>query len=106
MSFLERGLVWLSLFIVTAPMFGFLGTVWGMAVAFDAIAAAGDISPTLVAEGIMIALLTTGLGLVVGITLQFFYNYAVPKSDRVGGEIEAASLELIDSLVLLQAGLQ
>lgn len=105
MSFLERGLVWLSLFIVTAPMFGFLGTVWGMVVAFDAIAAAGDISPTLVAEGIMIALLTTVFGLVVGITLQFFYNYSVAKIDRIVVEMEEASIELIDSLVLLQAGL-
>ncbi len=104
MSFLERGLVWLSLFIALAPMFGFLGTVVGMVQAFDAIEAAGDISPSLVAGGIKVALLTTVFGLIVAIILQFFYNYAVSKIDRIVVEMEEASIELIDSLVLMQAG--
>jgi biopolymer transport protein ExbB len=104
MSFLERGLVWLSLFISVAPMFGFLGTVIGMVAAFDAIERAGDISPSLVAGGIKIALLTTVFGLIVAIILQFFYNYAVSKVDRIVVDMEEASIELIDSLVLLQAG--
>jgi len=104
MSFLERGLVWLSLFIALAPMFGFLGTVIGMVAAFDAIEAAGDISPSLVARGIKIALLTTVFGLIVAIILQFFYNYAVSKIDRIVVDMEEASIELIDSLVLMQAG--
>jgi biopolymer transport protein ExbB len=104
MSFLERGLVWLSLFISLAPMFGFLGTVWGMVEAFDAIEAAGDISPTLVARGIKIALLTTVFGLLVAIILQFFYNYFVSKIDRIVVDMEEASIELIDSLEMLNAG--
>ncbi len=104
MSFLERGLVWLSLFISVAPMLGFLGTVVGMIEAFDAIEQAGDISPRLVAGGIKIALLTTAFGLIVGVILQFFYNYAVSKIDRIVAEMEDASIELIDSLVLLEAG--
>ena len=104
MSFLERGLVWLSLFIALAPMFGFLGTVIGMVQAFDAIEAAGDISPSLVAGGIKVALLTTVFGLIVAIILQFFYNYAVSKIDRIVVEMEEASIELIDSLVLMNAG--
>ena len=104
MSFLERGLVWLSLFIALAPMFGFLGTVIGMVAAFDAIEAAGDISPSLVARGIKIALLTTVFGLIVAIILQFFYNYAVSKIDRIVVEMEEASIELIDSLVLMNMG--
>ena len=104
MSFLERGLVWLSLFIALAPMFGFLGTVIGMVAAFDAIEAAGDISPSLVARGIKIALLTTVFGLIVAIILQFFYNYAVSKIDRIVIEMEEASIELIDSLILMRAG--
>ena len=102
MSFLERGLVWLSLFIALAPMFGFLGTVIGMVEAFDAIEAAGDISPSLVARGIKIALLTTVFGLIVAIILQFFYNYAVSKIDRIVVEMEEASIELIDSLVVIK----
>ena len=104
MSFLERGLVWLSLFISVAPMLGFLGTVIGMIRAFDAIESAGDISPSLVAGGIKIALLTTAFGLIVAVILQFFYNYAVSKIDRIVAEMEDASIELIDSLVLLKAG--
>lgn len=103
MSFLERGLVWLSLFISLAPMFGFLGTVVGMVEAFDAIEAAGDISPTLVAGGIKVALLTTVFGLIVAIILQFFYNYVTSKIDRIVVDMEEAAIELIDSLVLLQS---
>ena len=104
MSFLERGLVWLALSISLAPMFGFLGTVIGMVEAFDAIEDAGDISPSLVAGGIKVALLTTVFGLMVAIILQVFYNYAVSKIDRIVVEMEEASIELIDSLILMQAG--
>lgn len=104
MSFLERGLVWLALAISLAPMFGFLGTVIGMVEAFDAIEEAGDISPSLVAGGIKVALLTTVFGLIVAIILQVFYNYCVSKIDRIVVDMEEASIELIDSLVLLKAG--
>lgn len=104
MSFLERGLVWLSLFISLAPMFGFLGTVWGMILAFDAIEQAGDISPSLVANGIKVALITTVAGLIVAIILQIFYNYAVSKIDRIVAEMEEASVELIDALAMMTMG--
>ncbi len=104
MSFLERGLVWLSLGISLAPMFGFLGTVIGMVQAFDDIAAAGDISPTIVASGIKVALLTTVFGLIAAIILQIFYNYCVSKIDRITADMEEASVELIDSLVLRNMG--
>jgi len=104
MSFLERGLVWLSLFVVIGPMLGFLGTVIGMIQAFDAIEQAGDISPSLVAAGIKVALITTAAGLVVGIVLQVGYNYCVSKIDRIIAEMEEASIELIDSIVELESG--
>lgn len=104
MSFLERGLVWLSLFIATAPLLGFLGTVVGMIEAFDAIQAAADISPSLVAEGIKIALLTTAGGLLAGIILQVGYNYCVSKIDRLISEMEESSITLIDSIAALKAG--
>lgn len=104
MSFLERGLVWLSLFISLAPLLGFTGTVVGMVQAFDAIEQAGDISPSLVAGGIKVALLTTLFGLIVAMILQVFYNYATSKIDRLVAEMEEASIELIDSLVLMEAG--
>lgn len=106
MSFLERGLVWLALFIAIAPLLGFLGTVVGMIEAFDAIEAAADISPSLVARGIKIALLTTAGGLLAGIILQIGYNYCVSKIDRLITDMEESSITLIDSIVLLQQGKQ
>lgn len=106
MSFLERGLVWLSLFIAIAPLLGFLGTVVGMIQAFDAIEQAGDISPTLVASGIKVALLTTAAGLIAGIILQIGYNYCVSKIDRLISEMEESSITLIDSIVMLKEGKQ
>lgn len=106
MSFLERGLVWLSLFIAAAPLLGFLGTVVGMIQAFDAIEQAGDISPSLVAGGIKVALLTTAAGLMAGIILQVGYNYCVSKIDRLIAEMEESSITLIDSIVMLKEGKQ
>jgi biopolymer transport protein ExbB len=99
MGRLEKGLVWISLFISLAPMLGFMGTVIGMIGAFDAIEAAGDISPSLVAGGIKIALLTTVAGLIVAIILQLFYNYCVAKIDSIVNDMEDASISLVDILV-------
>lgn len=99
MGKLEKGLVWISLFISLAPMLGFMGTVIGMIGAFDAIEAAGDISPSLVAGGIKVALLTTVFGLIVAIILQIFYNYIIAKIDSIVNDMEDASITLIDMLV-------
>lgn len=99
MGRLEKGLVWISLFISLAPMLGFMGTVIGMIGAFDSIEAAGDISPSLVAGGIKIALLTTVAGLIVAIILQLFYNYCVAKIDSLVNDMEDASISLVDILV-------
>ena len=99
MGKLEKGLVWVSLFIALAPMLGFMGTVIGMIDAFDAIEAAGDISPQIVANGIKVALLTTVGGLIVGVILQVFYNYLVSKIDSLVNSMEDASISLVDLLV-------
>ena len=99
---LEKGMVWISLFISLAPMLGFMGTVIGMINAFDAIAEAGDVSPSLVAGGIKIALLTTVAGLIVAVILQLFYNYLVAKIDSLVNSMEEASISLIDILVANQ----
>ena len=96
---LERNLSWLALFIAVAPMLGFMGTVIGMIGAFNAIEIAGDISPTLVAGGIKVALITTVTGLIVAIILQFFYNYCVSKIDAIVNSMEDASISLVDILV-------
>lgn len=98
MGRLEQGLSWISLFIALAPMLGFMGTVIGMIKAFDDIAAAGDISPTIVASGIKVALLTTVFGLIVAIILQIFYNYIVSKIDSLVNDMEDSSISFIDIL--------
>ena len=99
MGLLEKNLSWISLFIAIAPMLGFLGTVIGMINAFDNIQQQGDISPTIVAGGIKIALITTVGGLMVAIILQLFYNYLVAQIDNIVNKMEDASISLVDLLV-------
>lgn len=99
MGRLEKGLIWISLFIALAPMLGFFGTVVGMIFAFDTIEQAGDISPSIVAGGIKIALLTTVAGLIAAMILQLFYNYLVSKIDSLVIDMEDASISLVDILV-------
>ncbi len=95
---LESGVSWISLFIALAPMLGFMGTVIGMIQAFDDIAAAGDISPQIVATGIKVALLTTVFGLIVAIILQIFYNYIISKIDNLVNDMEDSSISFIDMI--------
>ena len=98
MSNMENGLSWISLFIAIAPSLGFLGTVIGMIQAFDAIQAAGDISPNVVAGGMKVALITTVGGLIVAMILQVFYNYILAKIDSISIDMEDSSICLIDAL--------
>lgn len=102
MSFLEKGMIWISTFITIAPMLGFTGTVQGMITAFDAIKEAAQISPAIVADGISVALLTTLFGLVVAMLLQVAYNYFISRIDRLVGDMEESSIELIDALYELK----
>ncbi len=95
---MESGLTWIGLFIALSPMLGFMGTVVGMISAFDQIQAAGDISPTLVAGGIKVALLTTLMGLIAAVILQLFYNYIVSKIDSLVNQMEDSSIILMDML--------
>ena len=95
---MESSLTWIGLFIALSPMLGFMGTVVGMIAAFDAIQAAGDISPTLVAGGIKVALLTTLMGLIAAVILQLFYNYIVSKIDSLVNDMEDSSITLMDIL--------
>ncbi|MEA3316774.1 MAG: MotA/TolQ/ExbB proton channel family protein [Bacteroidota bacterium] len=99
MGLLEKGVSWIALFIAIAPMLGFMGTVIGMIGAFDSIQEAGDISPSLVAGGIKVALITTVSGLIVAVILQIFYNYIISKVDGIVNDMEDASISLIDILV-------
>jgi len=102
MSFLERGLVWLSTIIAIAPMLGFTGTVWGMILAFQDIEKANDISPSIVAGGISVALLTTLFGLIVAMIIQAFHNFFVSRIDKIIIDMEESSLQLVDKLSDMQ----
>jgi biopolymer transport protein ExbB len=99
MGRMEMNLSWISLFIAIAPMLGFMGTVIGMIGAFDAIAQANDISPTIVASGIQQALLTTVFGLIVAVILQVFFNYIVAKIDGIVNAMEEATISFMDILI-------
>ncbi|MEE0909786.1 MAG: MotA/TolQ/ExbB proton channel family protein [Bacteroidales bacterium] len=99
MARLESNMVWISLFIAIAPSFGFLGTVIGMVQAFDDIEKAGDISPTVVAGGMKVALLTTVFGLITALALQICYNYLLSKIEGLVATMEDASISFMDILV-------
>ena len=95
---MESGLSWISLFIALSPSLGFMGTVVGMIQAFDDIQAQATISPTVVAGGIKVALLTTMLGLISAVILQVFYNYILSKVEGQVVKMEDTSITLIDML--------
>ena len=95
-SYLESGCSWITLFIAMAPSLGFLGTVIGMVMAFDDIQAAGDISPTIVAGGMKVALITTIFGIIVALILQIFYNYILSKIESITANMEEATISLLD----------
>ena len=94
-SYLEENCSWITLFIAMAPSLGFLGTVIGMVMAFDDIQRAGDISPTVVAGGMKVALITTIFGIIVALVLQVFYNYILAKVEALTGNMEEAAQDLL-----------
>ena len=102
MAFLERGMIWLSTVANLAPMVGFLGTVSGMIGAFQAIKVAGDVEPYLVAGGISEALITTASGLIVGILIQFCYNFFASRIDRIIADMQEHTAGLIDVLIEIE----
>ena len=90
---LEKNMSWITLFIAMAPSLGFLGTVVGM------IEQVGDISPTVVAGGMKVALITTVGGLIVALILQVFYNYLLSKLEAILNQMEDASISLLDLVI-------
>ena len=98
MAFLEKNMIWINSVITIAPMLGFTGTVVGMIAAFDAIKAANDISPAVVAGGISQALLTTAFGLVVAMIIQTFQNVFVARIDKLVLDMEEQSIKIMDHL--------
>ena len=97
---LEKGCSWIKLFIAMAPSLGFLGTVIGMVMAFDQIQQAGDIGPTIVAQGMKVALITTIFGIVVALILQLFYSYILSKIERLTAQMEESAITLLDMITV------
>jgi transporter, motA/tolQ/exbB proton channel family protein len=97
---LDKGCSWVTLFIAMAPSLGFLGTVIGMVMAFDQIQIAGDISPTIVASGMKVALITTIFGIIVALVLQIFYNYILSKIEHLTAQMEESAISLLDAIVV------
>ena len=98
-GYLEKGCSWITLFIAMSPSLGFLGTVIGMVQAFDKIQQVGDISPTVVAGGMKVALITTIFGLIAALILQVFYNYILSKIEALTSEMEDSSVTLLDMVI-------
>ena len=96
---LEKGCSWITLFIAMAPSLGFLGTVIGMVMAFEQIQQAGDISPTIVAAGMKVALITTIFGLIAALILQVFYNYILSKIEHLTSQMEESAITLLDIIM-------
>ena len=96
---LEKGCSWITLFIAMAPSLGFLGTVIGMVMAFDQIQQAGDISPTIVAAGMKVALITTIFGIIVALVLQVFYNFILAKIEHITAQMEESVITLLDAIM-------
>lgn len=96
---LEKNCSWVTLFIAMAPSLGFLGTVIGMVQAFDNIQKAGDISPTIVAAGMKVALITTIFGIIVALVLQVFYNFILTKIEAINSDMEDSSITLLDMIM-------
>ena len=98
-ALLAKGCSSTTLCIAVAPSLGFLGTVIGMVMAFDQIQNAGDISPTIVAAGMKVALITTIFGIIVALILQLFYNFILTKIENLTAEMEDAGITLLDAIV-------
>lgn len=102
-TYLYSGMVWLSTVVALAPMLGFLGTVWGMIAAMDAIAAANDISPAIVADGISQALITTAAGLIVAVAIQSCQNLFQSIIERRALEMEESAVALAEAMMELDS---
>ena len=103
MGNLEKGLSWITMIIAVTPSVGFMGTVVGLVMAFDAIERAGDISPTIVAGGMKVALLTTVFALINVIILQMLYNFSLTQIESIVNDMEEGSINFVDILTEYKA---
>jgi biopolymer transport protein ExbB len=95
---LERHLVWLQTIAQASPLLGLLGTVLGMIKVFSTISLSGIGDPQALSEGISEAMITTAVGLAIGIPSLIAYNALSAKSEALITEIEAYATRLVARL--------
>ncbi|RYY97118.1 MAG: MotA/TolQ/ExbB proton channel family protein [Chitinophagaceae bacterium] len=95
---LERNLSVLSLIAGIAPMFGFLGTIFGMFQLFYNLASTGDFTIQTMAGGIYTKMITSATGLIIGLLAYIAHNYLTTQVDKTANRMEASSAEFIDVL--------
>jgi biopolymer transport protein ExbB len=97
---LEKNLNILSLVAGIAPMFGFLGTIFGMIKLFLKIAEteSGGYSVNTIADGIYTKMVTSAAGLIIGLLAYVAHNYLTTQVDKTANKIESASNDFLDTL--------
>lgn len=95
---MERNLPVLSLVYGIAPMFGFLGTIFGMLQLFYNINTSGEFTPANIAGGIYTKMITSASGLIIGLLAYVGYNFLNAQIDKTVNKMESASAEFIDIL--------
>jgi biopolymer transport protein ExbB len=94
---LEKGLSVVATIAGIAPLIGFLGTVTGMIQAFMRIQdLQGSANPSDLAGGIWEALITTAVGLAIGIIALAFYNYLTGSINKLVLDMEVVSNDVLD----------
>ena len=95
---LLRQIEWLNLIGNISPMLGLFGTVWGMILAFQTLAASGGTAdPVKLSDSIGIALVTTLLGLAIAIPALAVYAVMRNRVDAVTSESMVAAQDLIST---------
>ena len=95
---MERNLNVLSLIAGIAPMFGFLGTIFGMFQLFFRLASTGEFTIQSMANGIYTKLITSAVGLIIGLMAYIAHNYLTTQIEKTANKMEASSAEFIDIL--------
>ncbi len=95
---MERNLNILSLIAGIAPMFGFLGTIIGMFQLFFRLASTGEFTIQSMADGIYTKLISSAVGLIIGLLAYIAHNYLNTQVDKTGNRMEVASAEFVDIL--------
>ena len=96
MNKLEHRVPFLATTASITPFIGLFGTVWGIVIAFQGIATAGNTSLGIVAQPIAEALIATAAGLFAAIPAVYFYNHFTNRVKKFASEMDDFSLEFLN----------